>query len=157
MKYRMLTQEELQVFEEELKQFLIVNGVHGEEWEQMNQENVAQATQLVEMFSDTVLQKVYEKIMFIEHRTSTSCMVFKLNDDQIDLISINLKEGATVDLSTPEGIHEALSKHANQLTFFKTTKKYNKERELEIHELLEHGCVHSDQSFWALLNKVIED
>ena len=76
MKYRMLTADELVPFEEELKQFLIVNGVHGDEWEQMNRDTPEKAIELVELFSDTVLQKVYEKIEFLEFRSVDSCLVF---------------------------------------------------------------------------------
>ena len=92
MKYRMLSDEELQLFEEDLKHFLIVNGVHGEEWEKMNQEHPEEAKNLVGLFSDTVLQKVYEKLKFLEHRTKSSCMVFQLKDNSIEMISINAKE-----------------------------------------------------------------
>lgn len=155
MKYRMLLEEELSILEEDFKQFLIVNGVHNEEWEEMNRTDEAKAIQLVELFSDTVLQKVYEKVRFIEHRTHSSCMVFKLDDDQIQLISINTKHDSTADLSTPESIHEAMVKSPNELTFFKTAKKYSKERETEIHEMFMHGCVHSSEAFWINLEKVV--
>ena len=36
MKYRCLTDEELKELEPEFKQFLIVNHVHAEEWEELN-------------------------------------------------------------------------------------------------------------------------
>ncbi|MCR9171481.1 MAG: DUF6495 family protein [bacterium] len=154
MKYRMLTDEELPLFEEDLKQFLIVHGVHGEEWAKMNQEHPDEARKLVGLFSDTVLQKVYEKIKFIEHRSKSSCMVFQLKPDSIEMISINAKDDA-VDLSTPEGIHEALVRNAAELTFFKNTKPYSKEREMEIHEMLEQGCVNSSEAFWMQLEKAL--
>ena len=83
MKYRMLSEEELQIFEEDLKQFLIVNGVHNDEWVEMNSNNPDKARDLVGVFSDSVLQKVYEKIRFIEHRSNSSCMVFHLLEDKI--------------------------------------------------------------------------
>ena len=79
----MLTGEELEVLAEDLKHFLIVNGVHDDEWREMNVSDIAKATSLVQLFSDTVLQKVYEKIQFIEHRSETSCLVFKLEKDKI--------------------------------------------------------------------------
>jgi Family of unknown function (DUF6495) len=151
----MLTPDELSVFEEEFKHFLIVNGVDNDEWIEMNKSNVEKATQLVELFSDTVLQKVYEKISFIEHRSEKSCMVFRLGTEHIELISINSIEGFGIDLSTPESIHEALSKNASQLTMFKTKKDYSKDRELEIHDMIEQGCVQSSEEFWALLDKVL--
>lgn len=151
----MLTQEELEIFAEDFKHFLIVNGVHNEEWVEMNKTDVEKATQFVELFSDTVLQKVYEKLKFVEHRSVSSCMVFKLGKDEIELISINVKEGGAADLSTPESIHQALVETADQLTFFRTSKKYVKEREGEIHQMLEQGCVNSSEAFWMSLEKVV--
>lgn len=150
----MLTDDELPLFEEDLKQFLIVHGVHGDEWAKMNEEHPDEARNLVGLFSDTVLQKVYEKIKFIEHRSKPSCMVFHLKPDAIEMISINAKS-ESVDLSTPEGIHEALVHDASELTFFRNTKAYTKERELEIHEMLNQGCVNSSEAFWMQLEKAL--
>jgi len=154
MKYRMLTDEELPLFEEDLKHFLIVHGVHGEEWETMNQEHPEEARKLVGLFSDTVLQKVYEKLKCIEHRSKNSCMVFRLNPESVEMISINAKNDL-VDLSTPEGIHDALVNNPAELTFFRNTKAYSKDREMEIHEMLEQGCVNSSEAFWMQLEKAL--
>lgn len=154
MKYRMLSEEELQIFEEDLKQFLIVNGVHNDEWVEMNASNPEKARGLVGLFSDSVLQKVYEKLRFIEHRSNSSCMVFHLLEDKIELISINAK-GDEVDLSSPEGIHEALVQKSDALTFFQSEKKYSKTREIEIHEMLMQGCVNSSEAFWMQLKKAL--
>lgn len=150
----MLTDEELSLLEEDLKHFLIVHGVHGDEWATMNTDHPDAAQELVGLFSDTVLQKVYEKLRFIEHRSSQSCMVFHLKKESIEMISINAKN-EEVDLSTPEGIHTALIHHAEGLTFFQNTKKYGKERELEIHEMLTQGCVNSSEAFWMQLKKAL--
>jgi len=156
MKYRMLTEEERLIFDEDFKHFLIANGVSSEEWLELNKSNKAGATTLVELFSDTVLQKVYEKVKFLEHRTKESCMVFKLNEAQIELVSLNLKPGSNEDLSTPDSIHEVLSNKPSQLTMFRTQKTYSKEREIEIHELIDQGCVNSSEAFWLSLLKTVE-
>ncbi len=155
MKYRILSDEELEVFAEDLKHFLIVNGVHGEEWEEMNKVNPEKAVQLVELFSDTVLQIVYEKLQFIEHRSATSCLVFHLKSDHVEMISLNAKPDSTADLSTPGSIHAALVNQPYELTVFKTSKPYTKERELEIHQMLEQGCVNSTESFWQALETLV--
>lgn len=148
----MLTNEELTHLEEDLKQFLIVHGIHAEEWEEMNQTHPDKALELVGLFSDTVLQKVYEKLRYIEHRTKSSCMVFHLKEDAIEMISINAKKD-TVDLSTPEGIHEGLAQRTEDLTFFQSSKSYGKPREEEIHEMLMQGCLNSSEAFWIQLKK----
>lgn len=155
MKYRMLTAEEMEIFDEDFKYFLITNGVSNEEWLEMNQSNTANAQKLVEVFSDTVLQKVYEKMTYIEHRSAKSCLVFKFNESVIDLISISATDEA-VDLSTPESIHKAFVNDAGKLSVFRSTKPYTKSREEELHEMLEQGCVNSSQVFWLMLEKVME-
>ena len=153
MKYRVLTNEELIPLEEDLKAFLIVNGVDGSEWGKINVNQPEKAVELVELFSDVVLQKVYEKIQFLEFRSSTSCLIFKCGSESIDLISIQSLPESDCDLSTPESIHEALVKNSDSLTFFKSSKKYNGIREQEIHQMLESGCLLSSEDFWNLLTK----
>lgn len=156
MKYRLLSDDELKVFEEDLKHFLVVNGLENDTWTELNKNDPAKALGVIELFSDTVLQKVYENIKFIEHRSKNSCMVFHLKEKEIELISINGKPGSTVDLSTPESIHDALVNNSGELNIFQTKKNYSKEREVEIHEMIASGCVNSSEAFWILLQKVIK-
>ena len=153
MKYRLLNKEEMEIFDQDFKHFLIANGVSNEEWVQLNQNDIEKATQLVELFSDTIFQKVYEKIQFIEFRSPESCIVFNCLPDSIELISINRKS-ATVDLSTPDSIHKALTKNANEINYFKSSKKYNTLRELEIHQMIENGCFNSSEAFWNSLKQL---
>lgn len=157
MKYRVLTDDELAHFSEELKQFLIVNGIYAEEWEVINQNEPTRARQVVEIFSDTVLQRVYEKISFLEFRSPDSLMLFNVGEEMIQLISIQTKNNTAVDLSTPEGIHKALVNNSRELSFFKTTKSYSGIRESEVHRLLEQGCVPSSMEFWDKLEEVLKD
>lgn len=156
MKYRILTHEELSHLEEDLKHFLIVHGVHGDEWQRINQEEPSKAVQLVEIFSDTVLQKVYEKLGYLEFRSEQTCMVFKFGQNEVQLISIQRKQGSLIDLSTPESIHEALKKSLADLDFFYSKKEYSASREAEIYQMLEQGCLLSSQEFWDLLIQLIK-
>ena len=151
MKYRILTNEELAHLEEDFKQFLIVSGVHAEEWEEMNKTEISKAVQIVEIFSDTVLQKVYEKIKFVEFRSENSCIVFDCQEDKIELISIQGKSGIHVNLSTPESIHNELKKNFKNLQFHRSEKNYSSSREKELYDLLEQGCVVSSKEFWEQL------
>lgn len=151
MKYRMLTDDELRHLEEDLKHFLIVNGVHDTEWEALNRDNPEKARELVGVFSDTVLQKVYEKLEYLEFRSEDACMVFHCGKERQEVIVLNRKSGAAIDLSTPESIHDALSNHAQDLSFFRSSKEYNGKREEEVHRLLEQGCVLSTREFWEAM------
>lgn len=154
MKYRILTKQEMDIFDEDFKHFLITNGVKNEEWLAMNQSDIGKATTLVELFSDTVLHKVYEKIEFIEFRSPDACMIFRCLPERMELISLNKKQGIS-DLSTPETIHEALLKSPEDLSIFKSEKEYSISREEEMHELFEKGCFVSSQEFWNALQVLV--
>lgn len=157
MKFRLLNQEERAAFNEDFKHFLIANGVSNEEWLEMNETKPQKAEELVAIFSDTVFQKVMEKMKFLEMRAKDSLLVFKCNKEEIELIGINPKSPeAEIDLSTPESIHESLSTKAQQLQFFKHKKAYSKEREIEVFEMIENGCVPSHEAFWMALDKSIQ-
>jgi hypothetical protein len=155
MKYRMLSKEEQEIFDEDFKHFMITNGVTNEEWLAMNENNLAKATELVEMFSDVVLEKVYQKIEFIEFRSEGSCLVFRCTADNLKVISIVAKAGSKVDLSSPESIHLALQKQLGDLDIFKSEKPYSTLRELEIHQMIEQGCLNSSREFWDALEILI--
>lgn len=155
MKYRILSDEELQHLEGDLKAFLIINGVHSEEWAKLNRDQPQKALELVELFSDQVLQTVYEKVKFLEHRTPDSCIVFHFGEQEQELIAIQKKPGTVVDLASVDGIHEALTKTPDKLTFFTSKKNYTHSREMEIHRLIEQGAVLSDAVFWDSLKEIL--
>ncbi len=155
MKYRILSDEELQHLEGDLKAFLIINGVHNEEWVKLNRDEPQKALELVELFSDQVLQTVYEKVKFLEHRTPDSCIVFHFGEQEQELIAIQKKPETSVDLSSVDGIHEALTKTPDNLSFFTSKKNYTDPREMEIHWLIEQGAVLSDAIFWDSLKKIL--
>jgi Family of unknown function (DUF6495) len=158
MKYRVLTNEELTHLEEELKQFLIINHVYAEEWEQMNKDTPEKAVQMIELFSDNVLQKVYEQITYLEFRSKDSFMIFKCGKNNIELIALQKKNAdSIIDFSTPESIHEALTHKVAEIGYFSQTKNYQRERELEIHQLIEQGCVKSTEFFWNALQTALHD
>jgi cag pathogenicity island protein 24 len=157
MKYRVLTGEELLHFDEEFKQFLIVNGVYADQWEALNHKEPEKALRLVQLFSDMVLQRVYERINYVEFRCKESCLLFFLDKEVIHLISLQTKAPSSVDLSSPEGIQYALTKQSDTLSFFRSKKMYRSSREKEIHTLLEQGCVPSSHEFWQKMCEVTEN
>lgn len=154
MKYRMLTHEELSHFEEDLKAFLIIHGVDGPLWEKMNKETPEKAVELVELFSDVILQRVYENISFLEFRSPDSFAVLHLENDQQSLILVKSLDTAEADLSTPESIQQALSAQLSKLEFFRSTRTYPSTREMAVHQLLDQGCVLSDQAVWDMFDEM---
>lgn len=65
MRFRNLNKTELEALSEELVQFLVVQGIDDDLWREMNQKNPEKAIELVALFSDTVLEKVYSKVRYL--------------------------------------------------------------------------------------------
>jgi len=156
MEYRMLSREEMTLFDEDFKHYLIVNGISNEAWLEINEKNVSEAQKIVEVFSDVVLQKAYEKIQFLEFRSKQQLMVFSCEKEGIHLIGLSSKDDR-VDFSTPESIEESILNYNSQIESFQQTKKYSKKRELELFEMTEQGCVVSTKTFWGKITKLIEE
>ncbi|MDB4534600.1 DUF6495 family protein [Vicingaceae bacterium] len=134
MKYRILSDHELEELEGEFKHFLITNNVYTEEWEELNKTNDKKVFELVEMFSDIVLDKALKNIKYLEHITSNDIKSFKCEDKKMVLIGI-ASQNKNIDFTK-----DILSDFADDLDIFKADKPYNKERELEVFELLNSGC-----------------
>ncbi len=134
MKYGILSDEELKELEGEFKHFLITNNVYTEEWEELNKKKDKKVLELIEMFSDIVLDKAIKNIKYLEHITPQDIKSFKCDEEQMVLIGIASKN-QKIDFTK-----DALSDFADDLDIFKAAKPYHKERELEVFELLNSGC-----------------
>ena len=134
MKYRCLSDNELKELENEFKHFLITNNVYTEEWEELNKKKDKKVQELVEMFSDIVLDKALKNIKYLEHITANDIKSFKCEEAQMVLIGITSKN-KSLDFTK-----HTLAEFADDLDIFKTSKPYHKERELEVFDLLESGC-----------------
>ncbi len=134
MKYRSLTNEELKELETEFKHFLITNNVYTEEWEELNKKNDNRVQELVEMFSDIVLDKALKNIKYLEHITATDIKAFGCFENEMVLIGIT-SSNKTLDFTK-----NSLAEFKEELNIFKTSKPYSNQRELEVFQLLETGC-----------------
>lgn len=139
MKYRCLTDEELKELETEFKHFLISNSVYTDEWELLNINKDKRVVELIEMFSDIVLDKALKNIRFLEHITSSDIKAFRCDEQEMTLIGVASKN-KNIDFT-----NAVLADYADELSIFKTNKPYFKQRELEVFELLQSGCLIIDE------------
>lgn len=136
LKYRLLTNDELKELEEEFKYFLIANNIYDQEWKLLNKHNVKKANELVILFSNLVFEKALKKITFLEIITSNGINAFKCNEDKMELVGIgsNKKNFNFKSLKTTSNFNQL------NLSIFKTSKPYYKQREIEVFDLLNSGC-----------------
>ena len=156
MRFKVLSDEELQANEQELIQFLIVNGIDGPLWEKMNQEEPAKAVTLVELFSDIVWERLLTKTNYLEFRSSNKLFVFHCGPEEIELLTLQ-SDFPQVDFSTPERIHASLLEFPDQVTCFTQKKSYDPTREDELFRMIQQGCVRSTDTFFNALKEVISN
>jgi len=90
--------------------------------------------ELVDLFSDLVLEKALENIQFLEHITAQNISLFWCREDEIVLIGVS-SDNNEVDF-TVEGFIES----EMGVKIFKTTNPYNEDRESDVFNLLQSGC-----------------
>lgn len=151
-KYRFLDDIELKELEEEFKQFLISNGLHNEEWEALNKKNPDKAIDIVGLFSDLILDKVYDKTDYLLHLTPKSVKTFQFFQEKAVLLGVDYEgQGNIPGKDTLAFITE----HASQMKIYGTSKSFKQEdRNKEIHFLVTKGVLASDGKIFEFLKEV---
>jgi hypothetical protein len=159
LKYRYLTDAELAPLEAELKQFLIANGVHAEEWRALNAQTPENARELVGIFSDLVFDKILETAEYLVHRSAADVKVFQCGAEGMVLLGLKVN-GSAIDLTQEpykSDLGSALVKAGpEQFRLFRAEKKYAPERKAELFQMMEQGCEISDGSLFGKLKQLYQ-
>jgi len=156
MRFRCLSKEELQELDSELIQFLIVNHVYKEDWALMNQESPEKAKELIEIFSDVVLEKVYNKVFFLERQVPKQVCVCSLSDSSGEMITIEaIEEG--IDLTKEDVVDECLLISPSKISIYHGKKAFKNTKADEVFLLLNHGfLVSSEERFKNVSQHIIQ-
>ncbi len=138
-KYRLLTNEELTELKEEFINYLIVNGIHADDWSKMLSEDTEEAQGIVDLFSDVVFESIMRKTNYLEFRSANDLKVFQCLAEEIVLVGVRTHQ-IDVNFEDPEFLKAAIENPPEGLEVYTSTKKYRKERELELFEMIEAGC-----------------
>ncbi|MES2590800.1 MAG: DUF6495 family protein [Bacteroidota bacterium] len=155
MKYKRLTSEELQALEKEFIHFLSSAQITGQDWLKMKEKELEKAEELIDVFSDMVYEKVMSKIKFLEYRDSKTLNIFNCADDKIVLIGLRVKEHSHLDLTSADIFLQWNEHNTSSVNIIKSEKNYIKDRGVEVFELLQSGCLITDNKLFSLLSGLI--
>ena len=156
MKYKRLSIEELKELEKEFINFLASAQITAQDWEKMKKNEPEKADELIDVFSDVVYNKVLSKIKFVEYRDEKTLNIFNCEEEKITLLGLRVKEQSALKLNDPNIFHQWNENNSNAVNVIRTEKKYIKQREEEIFELLQSGCLITDDSLFKLLNGMVK-
>ena len=159
MKYRRLTEEELTHLEKEFIDFLVSNTITADDWVKIKSDKPEETEELIEMFSDIVLEKVYSKMVLLEKREPKNLLFFKFTDQLIETLGISVEGDNSFEFTDIDAINGILKGDdlKVKITGFRTTKVMSKDaKPNEVHQLISSGCVIGNGELYKTLDQIIE-
>lgn len=139
MKYRQLTKEQFSELSNEFSKFLATQQIDVNEWTKIKTENPSMAEEELNIFSDVVWEDVLTKTKFLEHISDNDINLFKCNSKEIIRIYIKLNDQSRSFLKTDDFSWFLKNPLDDSIDYFKASKKYESDRNLELFKLIEMG------------------
>jgi hypothetical protein len=154
-KYRTLTLSELQELEKEFVEFLVINGIPAEDWERIKIEEPKTAQHTIEVFSDVVFDTILKKIRFLEKRDTHQLHLFQCLADQLVLVAMEAPASEDIDFTNPDFLASAMLTPPSGIKVYTSSKSYQPNREQELFQMLQNGCLISDDKLFKALCLVL--
>ena len=152
MRFRKLSNVELEALSEELIQFLVVQGIDDELWRKINKESPQKAEELVSLFSDTVLQKVYSKVGFLYFVSEQIFSIFKIEGEDMEAIVIKNKS-KTESFQNLKSVMTRITEDKNDYEVLHAKRALGDKILDEIHALTEKGCLVAEEELWQYFSQ----
>ncbi|MDB5272050.1 MAG: hypothetical protein JWO58_417 [Chitinophagaceae bacterium] len=154
MKYKRLSNEELQELEPEFIHFLATNQITAPEWVDMKANTMERVEDLIDTFSDMVFDNVLKKIKYVEHLTRQDWMIFHCKEEVLHMVAIQLSDESGLDLTDPDFFEQwEQAPDSVGITLYSKEQAYAEEREKIIFQLMESGCTIAEEKNFNLLLK----
>jgi len=140
VKFRLLEEKELKELEKEFIDYLVLNGITADDWIQIKENEPKRASQITDYFSDVVFESIFRKAQYLQYTSKIELKAFQCLEDKMVLVGLKTSTNSGVDFNDLE----TLKKNIGKVDVYTTEKKYDKQREIELFEMTEKGCVISD-------------
>ncbi len=155
MKYRQLSKEQFEALHKEFAQFLASQQIDVKEWVSIKKEKPEVADEELNLFSDLVWDDALTKTNYLEHFSETDINLFKCEEKVISRIVVQISKADFNFFNEVDYNWFIDNTNDPSIQFLKGIKKYTKERNLELFDLVEKGSVISDGKLYESLFKLI--
>ena len=157
MKYRQLSKEQFEALHKEFAQFLASQQIDVKEWVAIKKEKPEVADEELNLFSDLVWDDALTKTNYLEHFSKTNINLFKCEQKQISRIVVQISKPDFDFFNEKDYKWFIDNTNDKTIQFLKGSKKYTKERNLELFDLVEKGSVISDGKLYQNLQLLISN
>lgn len=154
MKYSRLTKEQFEELHQEFINFLATQSITADEWTALKANKPEVAETELDVFSDLIWEGVLNKAEYLEHISPQHMYLFKLGEDKMKAIVLNLKND--VDITTTEGynwLRENLMD--DNVEFLQADKDYSGDKNLDKFKMIEQGAVITKGDLFKYFDKII--
>jgi hypothetical protein len=141
MKYSRLDQAELDKLEKEFIDFLVLNGITADEWEKIRKDE-DKAEGMIEAFSDVVWEGTLQKTRFLIRPSERSLYAFSFGKEEASLFIAQSGDTLTQ-------LEHWLTRE--DITVQYQTKPIKGDRQAEIYNLIQQGCLISEGKYYNRL------
>ena len=157
IKYRRLTEEEFEMLESDFVRFLASNSIQAQDWQKLKSDFPDKVDELLDIFSDTVLEKVYAKAKYLLIVKPTELHAYKMEEsfailNGIRFSNTNLNLLDENQLETIFSSEKSFLSHKPEL--FSLEKKYGKPKAEEIFFLIKQGAELADKEWFIFLESI---
>ena len=156
MKYRQLTKEQFLELHKEFSEFLATQQIDIKEWETIKNEKPAMAEEELNIFSDVVWEDVLTKTKYLEHISKNDINLFKCSSKEIIRIYIKLNDTSKSFLDKNDFNWFLKNPLAYSVEYFKASKKYSEDRNIEIFKMIEMGSQISKGELFTTIFQLIQ-
>lgn len=140
LKYRSLSKDELIELEPEFKQFLIVNEIYDAEWRALASQDPEKAQSFIDLFSNIVLERVYNQVPGLVHIGNDFITVFDFQDAIWTFYHFQFTNLQQPLKCEADDFLRFIQQNWEHLSMHKGTKKSSEQKAAEIHALLSKGA-----------------
>ena len=128
MKFKTLTNSELEELQEEFIQYLVANGIDAEMWSGIQKDKPEEMSVWVDGFSDSVWDKILTNAKFVDQFSENEIKLFKLNEEFMTAVFIRSEKVNFLD----EKERSEAFKDVSSFEVYKGKKKFQEDRNLEV-------------------------
>lgn len=160
MKYQRLSLAELELLTKEFVQFLALNGIAAEDWNNIKNNNRTKMDSLLDEFSDFVWDTTIRESSYFLMLQNQEIIAFHCNLEEMIMLNIRLENIDGFSFFKFENINEAI-RHipptATQHNFSHTrTLKNEEDRNNQVYSLLKSGYKIIQKEQWDFLNAQVK-
>jgi hypothetical protein len=143
VKYRRLTKEELELLEDAFVRFLAAQSITGDDWKNIQHHDQVRHGELIDQFSDVVIEKTLHNVKILEQRTAKRILFFRFENEFVRLFGIEFN--SEVPFSLDEGfsltdLQKLMLEPDSMYSLLSGNKDYESSKHQEIFNFLQEGA-----------------